>query len=57
MANTLRAVIVGASTLLGKELVGELNSSGTEWDFGLADRQIPADNWSPVEMKRSSFNP
>lgn len=27
MANNLRAVIIGASTLLGKELVEELNSA------------------------------
>lgn len=37
MANTLRAVIVGASTLLGKELVEELNSSRAKWDVRLAD--------------------
>jgi aspartate-semialdehyde dehydrogenase len=37
MANTLRAVIVGASTLLGKELIDELNSSETEWDLRLTD--------------------
>jgi aspartate-semialdehyde dehydrogenase len=37
MANTLRAVIVGASTLLGKELIDELNSSETGWDVRLVD--------------------
>ncbi|HZQ45263.1 MAG TPA: Asd/ArgC dimerization domain-containing protein [Acidobacteriaceae bacterium] len=37
MATTLRAVIVGASTLLGKELIEELNSSHPEWDLRLAD--------------------
>jgi aspartate-semialdehyde dehydrogenase len=30
-------VIVGASTLLGKELIGELNSSHPDWDLRLAD--------------------
>ena len=37
MANTLRAVIVGASTLLGKELIDELNGSETTWDLRLTD--------------------
>ncbi|HEV2576224.1 MAG TPA: Asd/ArgC dimerization domain-containing protein [Acidobacteriaceae bacterium] len=37
MATRLRAVIVGASTLLGKELIDELNSSHPEWDLRLAD--------------------
>lgn len=37
MANTLRAVIVGASTLLGKELIDELNNSETRWDLHLVD--------------------
>jgi aspartate-semialdehyde dehydrogenase len=42
MADNLRGVIVGASTLLGKELVGELNadelnSSKRVWDIRLAD--------------------
>ena len=37
MASSLRAVIVGASTLLGKELIDELNSSHPEWDLRLAD--------------------
>lgn len=37
MATNLRAVIVGASTLLGKELISELNSSHPGWDLRLAD--------------------
>src|SRR5579875_1803838 len=37
MATNLRAVIVGASTLLGKELVEELNASHPSWDLRLAD--------------------
>ncbi len=37
MAITLRAVIVGASTLLGKELLDGLNSSHPDWDLRLAD--------------------
>lgn len=37
MADTLRAVIIGASTLLGKELIDELNSSERVWDIRLAD--------------------
>jgi aspartate-semialdehyde dehydrogenase len=37
MASNLRGVVVGASTLLGKELIGELNSSETPWDLRLAD--------------------
>ena len=37
MATNLRGVIVGASTLLGKELVEELNTSETTWDLRLAD--------------------
>lgn len=37
MATSLRAVVVGASTLLGKELIDELNSSHPDWDLRLAD--------------------
>ena len=37
MATNLRGVIVGASTLLGKELIEELNTSETPWDLRLAD--------------------
>lgn len=37
MANVLRAVIVGASTLLGKELIEELNNSKTGWNLQLVD--------------------
>ena len=37
MATSLRAVIVGASTLLGKELIDDLNSSHPDWDLRLAD--------------------
>ncbi|HEX5285249.1 MAG TPA: Asd/ArgC dimerization domain-containing protein [Bryocella sp.] len=37
MATSLRAVIIGASTLLGKELVDEFNSSHPDWDLRLAD--------------------
>lgn len=37
MASNLRAVIVGASTLLGKELIEELNTAGSAWDLRLAD--------------------
>ena len=37
MAMNLRGVVVGPSTLLGKELVEELNSSETPWDLRLAD--------------------
>ena len=37
MATNLRAVIVGASTLLGKELIEELNTSQPAWDLRLAD--------------------
>jgi aspartate-semialdehyde dehydrogenase len=36
-AKILRGVIVGASTLLGKELSEELNSAQPAWDVGLAD--------------------
>jgi aspartate-semialdehyde dehydrogenase len=36
MATNLRGVVVGASTLLGKELVEELNASETGWDLRLA---------------------
>jgi aspartate-semialdehyde dehydrogenase len=37
MAKNLRGVVVGASTLLGKELIEELNTSETTWDLRLAD--------------------
>jgi aspartate-semialdehyde dehydrogenase len=37
MATNLRAVIVGASTLLGKELIEELNTSEPSWELRLAD--------------------
>lgn len=37
MATSLRGVVVGASTLLGKELIEELNTSETPWDLRLAD--------------------
>jgi len=37
MATNHRAVVVGASTLLGKELIEELNTSETPWDLRLAD--------------------
>ena len=37
MATNLRGVVVGASTLLGKELTEELNGSETSWDLRLAD--------------------
>ncbi|HTV08388.1 MAG TPA: Asd/ArgC dimerization domain-containing protein [Candidatus Aquilonibacter sp.] len=37
MANNLRAVIIGASTLLGKELIEELNNSSTGWDLRVAE--------------------
>jgi len=37
MATNLRGVVVGASTLLGKELIEELNASETTWDLRLAD--------------------
>jgi aspartate-semialdehyde dehydrogenase len=37
MATNLRGVVVGASTLLGKELIEELNTSETAWDLRLAD--------------------
>jgi len=37
MAKNLRGVVVGASTLLGKELIEELNASETSWDLRLAD--------------------
>lgn len=37
MATNPRGVIVGASTLLGKELIEELNTSATPWDLRLAD--------------------
>jgi aspartate-semialdehyde dehydrogenase len=37
MATSLRAVIVGASSLIGKELINELNSSHPTWDLRLAD--------------------
>ena len=37
MTTSLRGVVVGASTLLGKELIEELNASQTAWDLRLAD--------------------
>lgn len=37
MATNLRGVVVGASTLLGKELIEELNTSETAWDLRIAD--------------------
>jgi len=37
MATNLRGVVVGASTLLGKELTEELNASENSWDIRLAD--------------------
>ena len=37
MASNLRAVIVGASTLLGKELIEDLNTSQPSWDLRLTD--------------------
>jgi aspartate-semialdehyde dehydrogenase len=37
MAINFCGVVVGASTLLGKELIGELNSSAAPWDLRLAD--------------------
>ncbi len=37
MTTNLRGVVVGASTLLGKELIEELNTSETAWDVRLAD--------------------
>lgn len=37
MATNRRAVVVGASTLLGKELVEELNTSSAGWDLRLAE--------------------
>lgn len=37
MTTNLRGVVVGASTLLGKELIEELNASQTAWDLRLAD--------------------
>ena len=37
MRTNLRGVVVGASTLLGKELIEELNTSETAWDLCLAD--------------------
>lgn len=39
MATELRGVIVGALTLLGKELTEELNTSGTPWDLRLTDTE------------------
>jgi aspartate-semialdehyde dehydrogenase len=56
MANTLRAVIVGASTLLGKELIDELNKSETEWDVRLTDAadsggQLIAGNDEPLVVQ------
>lgn len=37
MSNNLRAVIIGASTLLGKELIEELNNSTSKWELRLTD--------------------
>jgi aspartate-semialdehyde dehydrogenase len=37
MPTNLRALVVGASSLLGKELVEELSASATPWDLQLAD--------------------
>lgn len=37
MATNSRGVVVGASTLLGKELIEELNASEIAWDLRLAD--------------------
>jgi aspartate-semialdehyde dehydrogenase len=37
VATNLRGVVVGASTLLGKELIEELNTSDISWDLRLAD--------------------
>lgn len=37
MATNLRGVVVGASSLLGKELIEELNTSERSWDLRLAD--------------------
>jgi aspartate-semialdehyde dehydrogenase len=37
MATNLRGVVVGASTLLGKELIEELNNSETPWNLRIAD--------------------
>lgn len=37
MATNPRALVVGASSLLGKELVEELSASRTPWDLRLAD--------------------
>lgn len=37
MATNLRGVLVGASTLLGKELIEELNTSANPWDLRFAD--------------------
>jgi aspartate-semialdehyde dehydrogenase len=37
MATNLRGVVVGASTLLGKELIEELNTSEPAWDLRLSD--------------------
>jgi aspartate-semialdehyde dehydrogenase len=37
MARNLRGVVVGASTLLGKEHIEELNTSETAWDLRIAD--------------------
>jgi len=37
MPTNLRGVVVGASTLLSKELIEELNTSATSWDLRLTD--------------------
>jgi aspartate-semialdehyde dehydrogenase len=37
MQAPIRAIVVGASTLLGRELVEELNASSTPWELRLAD--------------------
>ncbi|HEY4010147.1 MAG TPA: Asd/ArgC dimerization domain-containing protein [Acidobacteriaceae bacterium] len=37
MDTNLRAVVIGASSLLGKELIDELNASQSAWELRLAD--------------------
>lgn len=37
MATNLRGLVVGASSLLGKELIEEISAAGTAWDLRLAD--------------------
>jgi aspartate-semialdehyde dehydrogenase len=41
MVTNLRGVVIGASTLLGKELIEELKTSETAWDLRLADTGDP----------------